>query len=111
MAKGDKMESILSVYDIQALGFEWPKTPIIEQYSVVEDGKINLEKTLEYMRKSHAFYKSQIIAAFNFKSQTGADYSDFTDKFDDYARAERLLGEAIRYLEQILEAYLAKTSI
>jgi hypothetical protein len=46
----------------------------------------------------------KITAAYNFKTQTGADYADFTDKFDDYVRMERLLSEAISYLEDIMRA-------
>jgi hypothetical protein len=70
---------------------------------------VNIDKSLAHLRKSHSFYNSQITAAYNFKTRTGADYSDFTDKFDDYVRMKRLLGEAIKYLEQILAAYRKET--
>jgi hypothetical protein len=33
-----------------------------------------------------------------------ADYSDFTDRFDDNARMNRELGQAISCLEEIIEA-------
>ena len=104
------MESTLSVKKIHTLGFEWPKTATIQEYCIVEKGKVNIDKTLDHLRQSRAFYKKQITAAYNFKTRTGADYSDFTDKFDDYVRMERLLGEAIKYLEEILAAHLMKTS-
>jgi hypothetical protein len=42
--------------------------------------------------------------AFAFKMQTGADYSDFTDRFDDHARTDRELGQAISHLEEIVAA-------
>ena len=103
------MENTLSVNKIRALGFEWPKTSTIQEYCIIENGKVNFDKSLAHLRQSHSFYKNQITAAFNFKSRTGADYSDFTDKFDDYVRMERLLGEAIKYLEHILAAHLKET--
>lgn len=95
------MDIILSIEKIMALGFEWPHTTTIQAYAVVENGKVNMDKTLAHLRQSFTFYNNQITAAYNFKTQTGADYSDFTDKFDDYVRMERQLREAIHYMEQI----------
>lgn len=94
----------LSVDELQSLGFDWPKHALIEEYCVVEDGKVDLDRTLEAMQSSRSFYAGQINQAFTFKQQTGADYSDFTDRFDEYARMKRELGVAISYLEEIIEA-------
>lgn len=94
----------LSVDAIQDLGFEWPGYAIIEKYCVIEAGEVDLAETQEKMRSSQAFYQGQINAAFNFKQQTGADYSDFSDRFDDYARIRRELGTAIAYIEKIITA-------
>jgi hypothetical protein len=94
----------LSVQDIQKLGFDWPKYPLVEQYAVLEGGKVDLVKTLESMESSHAFYRGQLNQAFRFKQQTGADYSDFTDRFDVYARMERELRQAIAYTRGVMEA-------
>ena len=81
----------LSEHDIRDLGFDWPKYALIEEYKVIEDGKVDLTKTIEKMQSSRAYYRKQLNQAFNFKQQTGADYSDFTDRFDDNARMEREL--------------------
>ncbi len=94
----------LSINDIRRLGFEWPKQALIEEYAIIEDGKVDLGKTLDRMQASQAFYKGQLNAAYAFKMQSGADYSDFTDRFDDYARRHRDLGVSIAYLEEIIEA-------
>ena len=94
----------LSVRKLQGLGFEWPKHALIEEHCVVEDGKVDLQETLERMQSSRSFYAGQINQAFNFKQQTGADYPDFTDRFDEYARMKRELGVAIAYLEEVIEA-------
>jgi hypothetical protein len=84
------------------LGFEWPRYALIEEYCVTEEGRVNLSGTIERMESSRAFYRKQIGDAYAFKTKTGADYSDFTDRFDDYARMERELGTAISYLEGIV---------
>jgi hypothetical protein len=94
----------LSAYGIQNLGFDWPKHALIEKYCVIEDDKVDLTRTIEKMRSSRAYYRKQLNEAFAFKMQTGADYSDFTDRFDDNARMDRELGQAISYLEKIIEA-------
>jgi hypothetical protein len=94
----------LSVRELQALGFDWPKHALIEEYCVLEDGKVDLDRTLESMQSSRSFYRGQINQAFNFKQQTGADYSDFTDRFDEYARTSRELDVAIAYLKEAIEA-------
>jgi hypothetical protein len=56
------------------------------------------------MQSSQAFYQKQINEAYAFKIQSGADYSDFTDRFDDIAQMERQLGQSIAYLEEIIAA-------
>jgi len=77
---------------------------LVEQYCVIQHGKVDLAKTIENMQSSRAYYKKQLDEAFAFKMQTGADYSDFTDRYDDNARMERGLSEAIAYLKRIMEA-------
>ena len=94
----------LSVDDIQNLGFNWPKYALVQEYCVLEDGLVDLTRTIERMQSSRAYYKKQLNEAFAFKMQTGADYSDFTDRFDDNARMDRELGQAISYLEEIIKA-------
>ena len=98
------MSPMLSVEEIQNLGFEWPKHPLIKQYLIAESGRIDLPQTIDRMRASRAFYQKQINEAYAFKRQTGADYADFTDRFDDIARMERELGSSIAYLEEIVAA-------
>ena len=94
----------LSTGELRGMGFEWPKHSLIEEYCTMEHGKIDLDRTLENMQSSRSFYRGQINQAFNFKQQTGADYSDFTDRFDEYSRRARELGLAIAYLEEIIQA-------
>lgn len=94
----------LPVDEIRNLGFEWPKYALIEARCVVEQGMVDLARSIEDMRSSRAYYKKQINDAFAFKMQTGADYADFTNRFDDDVRMEHQLGEAISYLESIVEA-------
>jgi membrane protease YdiL (CAAX protease family) len=93
-----------SVDQIRQAGYEWPKHPLIDEYAVIEEGQVDLVATLEKLRASRAFYRGQLNEAFAFKQNTGADYSDFTDRFDEYARMKRELGQAIAYLEEIVEA-------
>ena len=102
------MAGNLSTQEILSLGFEWPKYAVIEKYCVMEDGKVDLTGTIEKMQSSRAYYRKQVNQAYAFKQQTGADYSDFTDRFDDNARAERELSQAISYLEKIAEAVLRR---
>ena len=104
MREENKVARKLSTDDIQNLRFDWPKYALIEKYCVIEDGKVDLDRTIEEMRSSRAYYKKQLNQAFAFKMQTGADYVDFTDRFDDNARTNRELGQAISYLEEVIEA-------
>jgi len=98
------MTKKLTARELCGLGLDWPKHARIEEYCVLEDGRIDLDRTLESMQASQAFCIKQINQAFNFKQQTGADYTDFTDRFDEYARMKRELGEAIAYLETVIDA-------
>ena len=94
----------LSLCTIRKLGFEWPKHVLLEKYMVPTDNVVDMDAAIREMRSSQAYYRRQLNQAFNFKMSTGADYSDFTDRFDEYAREERDLAEAISYLERILRA-------
>ena len=94
----------LSVRELRDMGFAWPKHALIEEHGFVEQGKVDLDRTLESLQSSRSFYQGQINQAFNFKQQTGADYSDFTGRFDEYARMKRELATAIAYIEEIIEA-------
>lgn len=94
----------LSIDEIRGLGFDWPRYALIEEYCVLEAGQVDLVRTMERMQSSQAYYKGQLDEAFAFKMRHGADYSDFTDRFDDYARMHRELGMAIAYVEEIIGA-------
>jgi hypothetical protein len=98
------MTRMLSERELRDLGLDWPKHALVEEYCVVEEGKVDLDRTLANLQSSRAFYQGQINEAFRFKQQTGADYSDFTDRFDEYARKKRALGEAIAYVEEVIAA-------
>ena len=95
---------MLSVSEIRSRNYEWPKYALVAEYAVIEEGQVDLSTTLENLRSSRSFYRRQLNAAYAFKRNTGADYSDFTDRFDEYARIERELGQAIAYLQEIAEA-------
>jgi hypothetical protein len=103
-AREDRATLSLSEDDIRALGFEWPKHALIEEYCVTEDRGIDLSRTIERLESSRAYYRGQLNEAFAFKQQTGADYADFTDRFDDNARMHRQLSQAVAYLEEIVAA-------
>ena len=94
----------LSTSHIESLGFDWPKYSLVEECCVIKDGKVDLTTTIENVKASRAFYKSQLNEAFAFKQQVGADYSDFTDRYDEYAQMYHRLGEVISYLEEIIAA-------
>lgn len=101
------MARALSGDDIRTLGFDWPRYALIGEYCVVVDGCVDLSKTIKRMTSSQAYYQGQLDDAFAFKTRYGADYSDFTDRFDDNARIVRELGVAIAYLEELAEAVKA----
>jgi len=70
----------------------------------MDGGKVDLVKMIDRLQASRAFYRRQLGEAYAFKTQHGADYSDFTDRFDEYARMDRDLGVVISYLEGIIGA-------
>ena len=96
-----------SLDDIRKRGYEWPRYALVEEYAVTEEGRVDLSATLKARRASRSFCRGQFNEAYAFKRNTGADYSDFTDRFDEYVRMERELGRAIAYLEEIVEALAA----
>ncbi len=94
----------LTVDEIRKRAYEWPKYALVEEYAVIEGGQVDLSTTIENLRSSRSFYQQQLDEAYAFKRSTGADYADFTDRFDEYARMKRELSRAIAYLDEIVEA-------
>lgn len=92
-----------SAEEIRSLDYDWPNV-LFEESMVVEGAKVDLVRTIEGKEKSQAFFRRQLNEGFTFKMQTGADYGDFTDRFDEYARMERGLSETISRLARILGA-------
>jgi hypothetical protein len=102
------MTHVLSAEQIQGLGFDWPGYALIEEYLVSEGDRMDLAEMIRRMQSSRAFYQKQIDEAYAFKRQTGADYSDFSERFDDFVRMERQLGQCIAYLGEIMAAMANK---
>ncbi|MCP4358276.1 MAG: hypothetical protein GY796_09705 [Chloroflexi bacterium] len=98
------MAQNLTADKIRSLGFAWPKYETVVEYAVVKDGQIDIAATIEKVEASRAFYKGQLNQAFAFKSQHGADYSDFTNRHEEYSRKYHQLGQIVAYLNEILRA-------
>jgi hypothetical protein len=99
------MGQFTSIEAIRRKGFSWPNDATVESHSIVQAEGVDLQATLEKLISSRDFYQGQINEAFRFKSQTGADYSDFTDRFDEYSRSLRRLKRSVSYVQQIIEAF------
>jgi chromosome segregation ATPase len=90
------------VDELRKLGIDWPMNSLIHEHAVLENGQINLQSTVDKLKSKKAYYDGQLREAFNFKMKHGADYSEFTDQYDEYARMSRQLEESISYLEEIM---------
>lgn len=101
---GYVMDGCYSAEEIREMGFEWPKLPVIQEEQILRQGKVDLVATLETLESSHAFYRRQTSDAFNFKSRYAADYSDFTDRYDEYASKLHQYGRAITYIQGVIQA-------
>jgi hypothetical protein len=93
-----------SIDEIQRMGFEWLRYPLLEELCIKEGDQVDLGKTLERLETKHAYYEQQINEAYRFKMNSGADYSDFTDRFDDHIKMKSDLAAARSYLIEIIEA-------
>jgi len=98
------MEGCYSAEEIREMGYEWPKFPAIQANLALRQEKVDLEALLEKMESSCAFYRRQTNEAFAFKSRYGADYSDFTDRYDEYALKYHQFRQAIAYVRGIIQA-------
>jgi hypothetical protein len=96
------MAKELTLAEIRSLRPDWPRYVLVEKYVVLEGGKVDLGSAIERMKSSRIYFKNELAEAFSFKTQHGADYSDFTDRFDDNARMVRELDLAISYLEDLV---------
>jgi hypothetical protein len=79
------MAQDLTAYEIRGLGFDWPQYGLVAEYAVSKDGLLDLAATIEKVESSRSFHKGQLNQAYASKSQHGADYSDFTDRHEEYA--------------------------
>lgn len=95
---------LLSVNDIQQLGFDWPRYEVVEKNCIIKDGMIDLAASIKRMEESRAFYQRLMDEAFAFKSKYGVDYSEFTDRHEDNTQNYNEYNQAISYLTEILQA-------
>jgi len=95
----------LTASEIKDLGFDWPRYPLVREYAVIaEDGKKELTETLEALQGHQAYYQQQVNQAYAFKRQTGADYADFTNRFDEFAGKLHQYQQAGKFIRQIMQA-------
>jgi hypothetical protein len=96
------MTQELTLAEILSLRPDWPRYALVEKHAVFEGGKVDLGKAIERMKSNRAYFKNEQAEALSFKTQHGADYSDFTDRFDDNAWVVRELDLAISYLKELV---------
>ena len=96
------MAQELTFAEILSLRPDWPRYALVEKYAAQEGGKVDLDRAIERMKSSRAYFKNELAEAFSFKTQHGVDYSDLTDRFDDNARMVRELDLAISYLKELV---------
>ncbi len=94
----------LTIEQIRELGFEWPRLQVVEDNLIVQDGLVDLDGMIAKLESSRAFFRKQLNDAYKFKQQSGADYSDFTDRFDEYAKGEREMNAGLAFLAEIVKA-------
>ncbi|GIV96877.1 MAG: hypothetical protein KatS3mg057_1534 [Herpetosiphonaceae bacterium] len=82
--------------DLRRYGFQWPKYAIIEQRLNSAADPIHLSALKQSLYTDLIYYEQQLQEAYAFKHQIGADYSDFTDRYDEYAERYRQLQQAVR---------------
>jgi hypothetical protein len=97
------MAQDLTLVEILGSRHDWPGSALVPKHAVFDGDTVDLRKTIDRMVSSRAYYQRQLAEAFAFKTRYGADYSDFTDRFDDNARTVRELDLAISYLEELAE--------
>jgi hypothetical protein len=102
MRKESGMAHELPLAEILRLRPDWPRYALVGKYVVLEGGKADLGRAIERMESSRTYFKNELAEAYSFKTQHGADYSDFTHRFDDNARMVRELDLAISYLEELV---------
>ncbi len=90
----------MTAQQIRALGFEWPGNESLDQYAVEHGGNIDLEATLEALRKGLGVYQRQLDGMAQFKARYNPDSSDIDDSGDAALKAADLQ-QAISIVEQI----------
>ena len=65
------MSLVLSEEEIKSLGFDWTEHPLIKQYLIVENDRIDLPQTIERMRSSRDFYQRLLNFSLNSSAMTG----------------------------------------
>lgn len=95
------MAQELTLAEILSLRPDGSGSAVVLKHAVLDGDTVDLRKTIERMESSRAYYRRELAEAFAFKTRHGADYNDFTDRFDDNARTVRELDLAISYLQEL----------
>jgi hypothetical protein len=91
--------------ELRELGHPWPDDPLVVSATVSDaEGRVDVLTTLAKLRRSLAFYQGQVREAQAFKAATGADYADFTDRFDEHVKQRDAFRRAVEQVEAIQAA-------
>jgi len=89
----------MTVEQIRALGFDWPGSDSMEQYAVESGGGVDLDATLNALRRGLEVYQGQLNEMQGYERRWNADVSDQQgDAATKAAEMRRAIGvvEAIR---------------
>ena len=71
--------------EIRALGFDWPGSPTVDQYTIETAGGIDLDATLAAMRRALEVYQRELDDIQRFVRTWNPDPSDVGDRRSEVA--------------------------
>ena len=93
---------LFELREILDAGFVWPAS--VRERAVTIQGKVDLYATLARLEADRDWIERRVNDAISFKQQSGLDYEEFTDTFDDDTAKLYASRAAIAHVRDCIEA-------
>jgi hypothetical protein len=101
----DRPATLASIAQIRRLGFTWPPSvavgKTVEQYAVLVDVRLDLDATIERLRRAREYAEQEQSQARAFAAKWNAPIHEVTARYDDHGEVVVAANQAIDVLEKI----------
>ena len=101
---------MIPLTEIKNLGIKIPENRIIQDLLSTKETQLYLDEVLINIERSRNFHKEQIEQALQFKQNSGMNFSDFTDQFEEHVSNFNECEDALKFFNHLKNIFSGKNT-